>query len=169
MWFCPNDKDQCVLGDVGDFVKGKPNFPHVWLIFTRSKPISMEVASLEELDFVFFGVPYVDVGGANLDANDNPLNKCDDKFMHHAQPTKDLDNKWLFGKNLRTIMLQIKDIIDPEYGWVYSIHGGVMTITYKVKIGVIPNSTYFDFASMLTTLKNTKFYPSKTFVFHLWN
>jgi len=24
MWFCPDDKDRCVLGDVQDFVKGKP-------------------------------------------------------------------------------------------------------------------------------------------------
>jgi hypothetical protein len=23
MWFCLDDKDQCVLGDVRDFVKGK--------------------------------------------------------------------------------------------------------------------------------------------------
>lgn len=66
-------------------------------------------------------------------------------------------------------MLQIKDILDLEYGWVYSIHGGVMNTTYKVTIGVIPNSTYFDFVSMLTTLKKTNFYPLKTFLFHLWN
>jgi hypothetical protein len=24
MWFCPNDKKRCVLGDVQDFVRGKP-------------------------------------------------------------------------------------------------------------------------------------------------
>lgn len=99
-WFCPNDKNQCVLGDVGDFVKGKPKFLHVWLIFTRIKLISMEVTSLEEVGFCFLRCVYVDVGGANRDANDIPFKKCDNKIMHHAQPKKENDNRWLFGKNL---------------------------------------------------------------------
>jgi hypothetical protein len=29
MWFCPDDKDQCVSGDVQDFVKGKFQVPNV--------------------------------------------------------------------------------------------------------------------------------------------
>ncbi len=137
---------------------------------SKGSPLcDVEVASLEEVRFCFLRCAYVDVGGANIDANDIPFKKCDNKFMHHAQPRKDHDNKWLFGKNLWTIMLRVKYILDPEYGRVYSIHGGVMTTTYKVTIRVIPNCTYFDFVFMLTSLKRTKFYPLKTFVFHLWN
>jgi hypothetical protein len=76
----------------------------------------MEVASLEEVGFCFIRSAPVDVGGANLNANDIPFLKCDKKIMHHAQPKKDHDSRWLFGKNLRTIMLLVRDILGHEYG-----------------------------------------------------
>jgi hypothetical protein len=46
MGFCPNDKSCCVLGDVCDYVKGKPQVPKVWPIFNGIRLIHMEVTSL---------------------------------------------------------------------------------------------------------------------------
>ncbi len=44
MWFCPDDKDRCVLGDVQDFVKGKLQVTNVWLVFTSTKLTHIEMA-----------------------------------------------------------------------------------------------------------------------------
>jgi hypothetical protein len=60
----------------------------------------MEVASLEEVGFCLLRCAYVDIGDANLDANDIPFKKCGNKIIHHGQPKKDHDNRWLFRKNL---------------------------------------------------------------------
>jgi hypothetical protein len=76
----------------------------------------MEAASLEEVGFCFITSARVDVGGANLNANNIPFLKCDKKIMYRAQPRKDHDSRWLFGKNLRTIMLLVRDIVGHEYG-----------------------------------------------------
>jgi hypothetical protein len=51
MWFCHDDKDWCLLGEVQDFVKGKPQVPNAWPIFTSTKFTSIEMASLEEVGF----------------------------------------------------------------------------------------------------------------------
>lgn len=62
MWFCPNDKDQCVLGDVGDFVKGKSKFLHVWLFLLGLKSFQWRWHPWKRLDFVFLGVPMWTLG-----------------------------------------------------------------------------------------------------------
>jgi hypothetical protein len=53
MRFCPDNKDRCVLGDVQDSVKGKPQVTNVWLIFTCTKLTHIEMAYLKEVGFHF--------------------------------------------------------------------------------------------------------------------
>jgi hypothetical protein len=53
MWICNDDKDQCVLGDVQNFVKWKLQVPNLWLVFTSTRFTHMKVASFEEARFHF--------------------------------------------------------------------------------------------------------------------
>jgi hypothetical protein len=76
MWFCPNDMSCCVLGDVRDFVKGKPQVLEVWLVFTGTKLTQMEVAFLEEASFHLPKHALVEDGGKDPNANDIPIPKC---------------------------------------------------------------------------------------------
>lgn len=90
-----------MLGDVGDFVKGKLKFLHVWLIFLLVlNSFQWRWHPWKRLDFVLLGVHVWMLGVVNINANDILFLKCDKKNMHHAQPRKDHDSWWLFGKNL---------------------------------------------------------------------
>jgi hypothetical protein len=53
MWFCHDDKDQCVLGDAQNFVKGKLQVPNLCLVFTSTRLTHVEVESFEEASFHF--------------------------------------------------------------------------------------------------------------------
>ncbi len=44
MWFCLDNKDRCVLGDVQDSVKAKPKVTNVSPIFTYKKLTHIEMA-----------------------------------------------------------------------------------------------------------------------------
>ncbi len=71
-------------------------------------------------------------------------------------------------EKLSLAILQVRDVPTLGYGHVYFVksNGGVMSMTYKVTIGVIPNCTCFDFVTMLTSLKKKgKFIPFKYLYF----
>jgi len=62
----------------------------------------------------------------------------------------------------------VQEVPNLGYGRVYSIesNGGMITMTYEVTIGLIPNYTYLDFVYMLTILKKKgKFVPCKHLYF----
>jgi len=101
----------------------------------------MEVASLEEARFHLVRRAPIEVGIVNLDVDDIPTSKHDNKIVHRVPPGKDHDSRWLFGKTLTTTILRVKDVPHLGYGRVYSIksHGEMMTMMYEVTIGVIPN------------------------------
>jgi hypothetical protein len=82
----------------------------------------------------------VEARGGNPNVDDIPISKCDNKTVHHVPPRKDHDSKWLFGKNLTTIILQVKDVPNLGHGHVFPLesHGGVKVVTYEVTIRVIP-------------------------------
>ncbi len=108
------------------------------------------------------------MGIVNLDVDDIPTLKHDNKIVHRAPPRKDHDSRWLSSKTLTTTILWVKDVPNPGYGHAYSIksHGGMMTMMYEVTIGVIPNWIYLDFVFMLTTFKNRgQFIPCKHLYF----
>ncbi len=166
MWFCLDDNSCCVLGDVCDYVKGKLQVPKVWPIFTGIRFIQMEVARFA------CSCP---CGGSWWESKCkwHSNSKHDNKIILCASPKKDNDNKRLFGKHLKATILRMQEVPNPGYGWVYSIesNGGMMTMTYEMTIGLIPNYTYHDFVSMLTNSKNKrKFVPCKHlyFIFKTW-
>jgi hypothetical protein len=78
------------LGNVNNYVKGKPQILEVWPIFTNTRLTQMEVASLE-------AVPFVEDCGGNLNPDDIPIPKLDNKIVHRVPFGKDHDNNWLFG------------------------------------------------------------------------
>ncbi len=128
----------------------------------------MEVASLEKVGFHLVKHAPVEVGIVNLNVNDHPTSKHDNKIVHCVPLGKDHDNMWLFRKTLTTTILQVKDVPNPRYVRVYSTksNGGMMTMVYEMIIEVIPNWTYLDFVFMLTTFKNRRqFIPCKHFYF----
>lgn len=96
-----------MLGDVCDYVKGKPQVPKVWPIFTSIEFTHMEVASLEQVGFHVAKCALVDVHGGNLNVETFPFSKHDNKIVYHAPPRKDHHSKWLFGKNLIAIVLRV--------------------------------------------------------------
>ncbi len=113
------------------------------------------MASLKEARFCLPRCAQVGAKGGNPNANDIPISKCGNKMVHRVPSGKDHDSSWLFGKNLTTIILQVKNVPNLEYGCVYSLefHGGVKVVTYEVAIEAITNCTCFDFVYMLTSLK----------------
>ncbi len=87
--------------------------------------------------------------------------------MHHVPIGNDQNNKCCLGQTCQ-LLFCMSSVIAPGYGHVYFIvsHGGVMSITCEVIIGVIPNCTCIDFVSMLTSLKKIgKFVPYKYLYF----
>ncbi len=75
----------CVLGDVHDYVKGKPQVLDVWPIFTSTRLTHMEVVSFKEVGFCLPRHAHVTqprVGNPNLD--DIPISKRDNKFVYHV-------------------------------------------------------------------------------------
>jgi hypothetical protein len=117
----------------------------------------MKVASLEKVEFHLPRSTHVEVGGANLAIDDILISKHDNKIICCAWPRKDHNSRWLFGKNLLTTILQVRDVICPNYGWVCFVksNGGMMFMTYEVIIGVIPNCTCSNFVSMLASLRKS--------------
>ncbi len=110
----------------------------------------------------------VHLGVRNPNPNDIPISKCDNKVVHRAPPRNDHDSRWLSRKNLLATILHVKNILAPMYGHVYCIesHGGVMSTTYEVTIGVILNCICLNFVSMLISSKQRrKFVPCKHLYF----
>jgi hypothetical protein len=119
MWLCLNDKDRCVLGNVHDFMKGKPQVLDVWPIFTGTKLMHVEVASFEEARFCLprrARATQPRVGNPN--PNDIPISKHVNKVVHHVPPKNDHDNRWLYRKNLLATILHVKDVHALGYGHV---------------------------------------------------
>jgi hypothetical protein len=81
--------------------------------------------------------------------------KHDNKIVLCAPPRKDHDSKWFIGKHLNATILQMHEVPNPGYGWVHSIESdsGMMTMTYEVTIGLIPNYINPNFVFMSTNLK----------------
>ncbi len=113
------------------------------------------MASLKEARFCLPRCAQVGAKGGNPNADDIPISKRGNKMVHRVPPGKDHDSSWLFGKNLTTIILRVKNVPNLGYGFVYSLefHGGVKVVTYEVTIGAITNCTCLDFVSVLTSLK----------------
>jgi len=113
------------------------------------------MASLEEAGFHLPRCAQVEARGGNPNADNIPISKHDNKTVHRVPRGKEHNNNWLFGKNLTTIILRVKNVLNLGYGHVYSLefHGGVKVVTYEVTIGVITNCIRLDFVSMLTSLK----------------
>jgi len=104
MWFCHDDKNWCVLGNVWDYVKGKPQVPYVWPIFTDIRFMCMEVAYLEKVGFHLPRCAQAKAKGGNSNANDIPISKHDNKIMHRTPPIKDHDGKWLSSETFIAIV-----------------------------------------------------------------
>jgi len=85
-------------------VKGKLQVPYVWPIFTDIRFMCMEVAYLEKVGFYLPKCAQAKAKGGNLNANDIPISKHDNKILHRTPPIKDHDGKWLFGETFIAIV-----------------------------------------------------------------
>jgi hypothetical protein len=85
-------------------VKGKPQVPNVWPIFTDIRFMCMEVAYLEEVGFRCPRCAQAKAKGGNSNGNDILISKHDNKIVHHVPPRKDHDGKWLSGKTFVAIV-----------------------------------------------------------------
>jgi hypothetical protein len=97
IWFYPNDKNQCVLGDVSDSIQSELQVPNVWPIFISTRFTCIKVASLEDIRFNVFRQAHAKVGGDNPKAYDIPISKQDNKTVH-VQP---LERIMILGGYLR--------------------------------------------------------------------
>lgn len=79
-----------MLGDVQDSVKGKPQVPNVWPIFTNIIIMCME----EEVGFCLPRCAQAKAKGGNSNANDILISKHDNKIVHHVPPRKDHNGEW---------------------------------------------------------------------------
>ncbi len=85
-------------------MKGKPQVPNVWPIFTDIRFMCMEVAYLEEVGFRCPRCAQAKAKGGNSNGNDILISKHDNKIVHHVPPRKDHDGKWLSGKTFVAIV-----------------------------------------------------------------
>ncbi len=126
-------------------MKGKFQVLNLWLVFTSTRLMHMKVASFKGAMFYFLRCAHgTKLGARNPNLDDIPTSKHENKIVHHVPPKNELS----------PAILQVRDVPTLGYGHVYFIksNGGVMSMTYEVTIGVIPNCTCFDFVISLTNL-----------------